>query len=37
MLNKCVTVNSTLIIPDMEDSVPLHEKPKAREMIRDKL
>lgn len=37
MLNKCVTTKATLLVPDMEDSVPPHEKPKAREMIRDKL
>ena len=37
MLNKCVTTRATLIVPDMEDSVPLHEKPIARNMIRDKL
>ena len=37
MLNKCVTTRATLIVPDMEDSVPPHEKPVAREMIRDKL
>jgi len=37
MLNKCVTTRATLIVPDMEDSVPPHEKPLARQMIRDKL
>ena len=37
MLNKCVTTASTLLVPDMEDSVPPHEKPLAREMIRDNL
>ena len=37
MLNKCVTVKATLLVPDMEDSVPPHEKPQAREMIRDKI
>ena len=37
MLNKCVTVKATLLVPDMEDSVPSHEKPLAREMIRDKI
>jgi citrate lyase beta subunit len=37
MLNKCVTSRATLLVPDVEDSVPYHEKPKAREMIRDHL
>ena len=37
MLTKCVTTNSTLLVPDMEDSVPMHEKPLARQMILDKL
>jgi len=37
MLTKCVTTKSTLLVPDMEDSVPVPEKPKARQMIRDKL
>ena len=37
MLNKCVTTKATLLVPDMEDSVPPEEKPKARSMIRDKL
>ena len=33
MLKKCVTVKATLLVPDMEDSVPPHEKPMARQMI----
>ena len=37
MLNKCVTVRATLLVPDMEDSVPTAEKALAREMIRDKI
>ena len=37
MLTKCVTANSTLIVPDMEDSVPPEQKPEARRMIKDKL
>ena len=37
MLNKCVTVRATLLVPDMEDSVPIAEKKLAREMIRDKI
>jgi len=37
MLNKCVTSRATLLVPDVEDSVPYHEKPKAIEMIRDHL
>ena len=35
MLNKCVTVRATLLVPDMEDSVPPHEKVFARDLIRD--
>ena len=37
MLNKCVTVKATLLVPDMEDSVPIDQKKSAREMIRDKI
>jgi citrate lyase beta subunit len=37
MLNKCVTTKATLLVPDMEDSVPAEEKAKARVMIKDKL
>ena len=37
MLQKCVTTKATLIVPDMEDSVPIHEKDRSREMIRDSL
>ena len=37
MLNKCVTTKATLLVPDMEDSVPVDEKPKSRGMIRDKI
>ena len=37
MLNKCVTTKATLLVPDMEDSVPVEEKPKSRVMIRDKI
>ena len=37
MLNKCVKTKATLIVPDMEDSVPPHEKPHARGMISDHL
>lgn len=34
MLNKCVTAKACLIVPDLEDSVPLAEKPKARELVK---
>ena len=37
MLNKCTTTASTLIVPDIEDSVPLDHKPAARDMIVSKL
>ena len=37
MLNKCVTTKATLIVPDIEDSVPYSEKPRARQMISEKL
>ena len=37
MLDKCVKSRATLLVPDIEDSVPYTEKPKAREMIRDNL
>ena len=37
MLNKCITTKATLIVPDMEDSVPNEEKSKARVMIKEKL
>jgi citrate lyase beta subunit len=37
MLNKCVTTKATLLVPDMEDSVPVDEKPKSRVMIKDKI
>ena len=37
MLNKCVTVKATLLVPDMEDSVPSHEKSFARDLISQKL
>lgn len=37
MLNKCVTTKATLLVPDMEDSVPVDEKPKARVMIKEKI
>jgi len=37
MLLKCVTANASLIVPDLEDAVPLHEKPKARQMIKEHL
>jgi citrate lyase beta subunit len=37
MLNKCISTKATLLVPDMEDSVPPEEKPKAREMIASKL
>ena len=37
MLNKCVTTNATLLVPDIEDSVPYDQKPEARAMIRQKL
>lgn len=33
MLTKCVTAKATLLVPDIEDSVPYHEKPRARDMI----
>ena len=33
MLNKCMTVKPSVIIPDMEDSVPLTKKADARKMI----
>ena len=37
MLNKCITTKATLLVPDMEDSVPVDEKPKSRVMIKEKL
>ena len=37
MLNKCITTKATLLVPDMEDSVPVDEKAKARIMIKEKL
>ena len=37
MLNKCISTKATLIVPDMEDSVPPEEKPKSRFMIKEKL
>lgn len=37
MLSKCTTTKASLLVPDMEDSVPPEEKPKSRQMIRDKL
>lgn len=37
MLKKCVTTRATLLVPDMEDSVPVDEKPKSRGMIKDKI
>ena len=37
MLLKCQQSNASLIVPDLEDSVPLAEKPKAREMIKEHL
>lgn len=37
MLLKCATSNASLIVPDLEDSVPLAEKPKARELIKKHL
>jgi citrate lyase beta subunit len=37
MLKKCVTTKATLLVPDMEDSVPVDEKPKSRGMIKDKI
>ena len=37
MLKKCVTAKATLLVPDIEDSVPYHEKPKARSMIQSYL
>ena len=37
MLKKCVTVRATLLVPDMEDSVPPHEKPQARDLISENL
>jgi citrate lyase beta subunit len=37
MLTKCVIAKATLIVPDMEDSVPMAEKPKSRLMIKNKL
>ena len=37
MLNKCVTTKATLLVPDMEDSVPPHEKLVARQLIHNKL
>lgn len=33
MLNKCVTVGASLLVPDLEDSVPLQEKQAARELV----
>jgi len=37
MLAKCVTANASLIVPDLEDAVPVLEKPKARQMIKEHL
>ncbi|TNV76799.1 hypothetical protein FGO68_gene9835 [Halteria grandinella] len=38
MLTKCVTTKASLLVPDMEDSVPEgQEKVKARELIRQNL
>ena len=36
-MNKCISTKATLIVPDMEDSVPPEEKPKSRFMIKEKL
>jgi len=33
MLQKAQLSTATLLVPDIEDSVPLHEKPKARQML----
>ena len=34
MLLKCITAQASLIVPDLEDSVPLFEKPKARDLVK---
>lgn len=34
MLLKCVTSKASLIVPDLEDSVPLQEKESARRLIK---
>jgi citrate lyase beta subunit len=34
MLLKCITAKANLVVPDLEDSVPMQEKPKARELIK---
>ena len=33
MLKKSVVSGATLIVPDIEDSVPVAQKPRARELI----
>jgi citrate lyase subunit beta/citryl-CoA lyase len=37
MINKCVNLNASLIIPDLEDSVALNEKEKALQALTTKL
>jgi citrate lyase subunit beta/citryl-CoA lyase len=34
MLSKCIMANASIIVPDLEDSVPLDEKPKARDLVK---
>jgi citrate lyase beta subunit len=37
MLTKCVSTRASLLVPDIEDSVPIEEKPKARSLIKSRL
>lgn len=37
MLGKCASYSASLLVPDIEDSVPLQEKPMARELLVNEL
>lgn len=37
MLLKCITTRASLLVPDIEDSVPQEEKATARSLIKSKL
>ena len=37
MLLICVAANASLIVADLEDAVPIHEKPKALQIIKENL
>jgi len=37
MLNKCASSGAHVIVPDMEDSVPLDKKEQARQMVTENL